>query len=332
MLPTIRKFDWGAKMKKRLTVGIGGILTALALIAVPGASAATEFGSNCTATAALPNGFIWQTGGAPTRPLPSAAPISGVITKWKIALTNEAMGITVPQQLKVVRPTGLPKQVQVIAESAFAGVVAGANAFETRLPVKAGDLLGLAGTTEIGGLYCESPFLEDRVGAATGNPPVGSTVTAAEEAGGLQLAAAAIIEPDADNDGFGDETQDKCPQSAATQAACPVAALSASATAKKGLVNVLVTSTVQAPVTVAGTVKLGGGKSAKPSGGTQTVAPGVLAKFTVPFPKKLKSKLKQLSRKHSLTLTLTITAPNVTGAVSTSTLKVKLKGQAKPKG
>jgi hypothetical protein len=33
-----------------------------------------------------------------------------------------------------------------------------------------------------------------------------------------------LIEPDADRDGFGDETQDKCPANAATQATCPVKA------------------------------------------------------------------------------------------------------------
>ena len=43
-------------------------------------------------------------------------------------------------------------------------------------------------------------------------------------AGGVAAARAniaAVLEPDADLDGFGDASQDLCPQSAATQAACP---------------------------------------------------------------------------------------------------------------
>jgi hypothetical protein len=36
--------------------------------------------------------------------------------------------------------------------------------------------------------------------------------------------ASAVIEPDADRDGFGDETQDRWPASAAAQGRCPAKA------------------------------------------------------------------------------------------------------------
>ncbi|HYG96770.1 MAG TPA: hypothetical protein VD741_06635 [Solirubrobacterales bacterium] len=160
---------------------------------------------------------------------------------------------------------------------------------------------------------------------------MGSTSTIAAEEGGLQNPIVVFVEPDADNDGFGDETQDQCPQSAAVQSPCPVIALSSSATAQKGLAQVLVTSNQQASVTVAGTVNLGKGKTAKLNGGTQIVAPGTIAKFTLLFTQRLKTKLKQLSRKRFLWLNLTSTAPNVVGPPTVSSLKVKLKGQAKPK-
>jgi hypothetical protein len=38
---------------------------------------------------------------------------------------------------------------------------------------------------------------------------------------GERLNLSAVVEPDADHDGFGDVSQDACPQSAATQTACP---------------------------------------------------------------------------------------------------------------
>lgn len=72
-----------------------------------------------------------------------------------------------------------------------------------------------------------------------------------------------MIEPDADGDGYGDETQDKCPQSALAQVACPVVKLSVSASAKKKQATILVTDDVPASVTVGGQVALGKGKKAK---------------------------------------------------------------------
>ena len=111
---------------------------------------------------------------------------------------------------------------------------------------------------------------------------------------------------------------------------CPVVTLGVSSTARKGLATVLVTSSFQAPVTVTGTVNLGKGKQAKLSGGTQIVAPGAIAKFTMLFPQNLKAKLKELLRKRFLTLNVLATAPNVVGAPTVTSLTAKLRGQKKP--
>ena len=62
------------------------------------------------------------------------------------------------------------------------------------------------------------------------------------------------------------------------------------------------------------------------SGGTQIVAPGSLAKFTVVFPAKLKAALKRLPSSKKLSLILTATAPGATAR----TLTVKVPGQLKP--
>jgi hypothetical protein len=303
----------------------------MSAIGAASASAATEFGDNCVANtsgkASVPTTLFALT--AAGDPLPLTAPSAGVITKWKFNLVSEAVGVTFPQTLKVLRQTA-PLNVQVLGEST-GNVTGGSNSFDTRIPVQAGDRLALFAATETYLLYCAVPGPENRLGAFEGAASVGSSASFKEVEAEARIPAAAVIEPDADNDGYGDETQDKCPQSAATQSACPVVALSASAVAKKGLVTVLITSNPQAPVTVAGTVKLGKGKSATLNGGTQVVAPGAIAKFNLLFPKALKAKLKQLSRKQSLTLNLTATAPNVVGSPTATSLKVKLKGQAKPK-
>jgi hypothetical protein len=314
---------------KRKFIGIAAAsLLAISAFGTTAASAATEFGDNCVADGAESSNSITIFAlTAPGNPLPLTAPSGGVITKWKSNLIPEP--ISVPQVLKVLRQTG-PTTVQIVGE-ASANIAGGSNTFDTRIPVQAGDRLGLFGPSEIGTLYCGLPGTETRIGLIEGSGGgVGSSATFVDGNAEARVPAAAIIEPDADNDGFGDETQDKCPESAAAQAPCPIVALGSSAVAKKGLATVLVTSNLQAPVSVSGTVKLGKGKTAKLSGGTQIVTPGTIAKFTLLFPQGVKAKLKELLRKQFLTLNVSVTAPNVFGPPSASNLKAKLRGQKKP--
>jgi len=313
---------------------------AISLLGATSASAATEVGNKCAGTESVGDFVLISLANAPGNPLPAAIPSSGVITRWSFSVAIPlSPEVTLSETLKVFRPAGVPKQFQVVGESTPQFVSPGAQTFSTRISVQAGDLIGAlaAASGATGTVFCDTGAPGDRVGAIPGTAPVGSTVTSGEEAEGLQNPIVVFVEPDADNDGYGDETQDKCPQNPAVQDACPIApviapvTLSTSSVAKRGLVTVLVTANTQAPVTVGGTVKLGKGKAAKLSGGTQVVVPGAIAKFTLLFPQKLKTKLRQLSPKRFLTLSLTTAAPNSAGAISTSELKVKLKGQAKPK-
>lgn len=315
---------------KNVFGGTATLVVAL-LIGVSPASAATEIGSDCQATSGAGGYTFVQlkrvSGGA----LPLAAPSAGVVTKWKV---NSGVPTAVGQKLQILRPTGNPNEFKTVAESAPATVSQGLNSFDTRLPIQAGDRPGIAGAP--GGsipapLYCSTGSAEDEMGALTPESTVGSTNTY-PPAPGLVAAVSAVVEPDADNDGFGDETQDGCPQSSALQIPCPVVSLSLSSIVKKGFARVLVTTNTEAPVKVVGTVKLGKGKKAKLSGGTQIVKPGTISKFTVIFPGSLKSKLRELSRKQSLSLTFKATATNAAGARTVKRLKAKIRGQKNPTG
>jgi hypothetical protein len=53
-----------------------------------------------------------------------------------------------------------------------------------------------------------------------------------------------------------------------------------------------------------------------------------VARFTLKFPKKLKKRLEELTRKQSLQLKVTASATDLVGRVSTDKLSVRLKGQA----
>jgi len=306
---------------RRLATGLVAIAAMLAAVSPSSALASTEFGDNCVANQATEFYGLFEIS-APGNPLPTAAPTAGVITKWKVNLIPAP--VTVPTTLKVVRVGA--GTLLVVGESSGT-VVSGANVFNARIPVQAGDRLGIYGPGEIGTLYCTTGGEEAQFGLFVGATPAGGSSPFETGTSNLRVPMAAILEPDADNDGYGDESQDGCPQSAAFQTPCPPVALSTSKQVRKGSVVIFVTTDTAAPVTVKGVVNLGKGKKAKLNGGTKSLTPGTLGKFTLKFSKALKAKLKELSSKKSLTLKATATGTSVSGAVTTKVVKAKLKGQ-----
>jgi hypothetical protein len=320
-------------MKRLVVVGVLSAVAVVALVGSATASAATEFGDNCDANKVLPTSIpaTLFASTAAGDPLSLTAPSAGVITRWTLNL-SPVEAASFAQTLRVLHPTG-PNTVQVVGE-ATQTVTGGSNSFETRIPVQAGDRLGLSGVGAEAILYCEQSGPKNLLNVFENTGGVGSTgiiKTENQPEAEARVPVFAVIEPDADGDGYGDETQDKCPTNASTQGPCPTPTtlmpitLSVSPSVKRGSVTVIVTSSAQATVTVAGTANLGKGKPAKLSGGTQVVVPALLAKFTVPFPSTLKSKLKHLSRSKSLPLKLEATA---SGAATTD-VTVKVKGQMK---
>jgi hypothetical protein len=303
------------------------VATAALLVFVPPAVAATQAGNQCIGNRSAENTTLFGAANAPGNPLPASVPVNGVITSWALNIVPIPSGL-LSQALKVIRPTGAPNQYQVIGESAQGFLNSGVNTFQTRIPVHAGDRFGSFGFAEGQGfgLYCETTNPGDRAGVLLGNPPLNSIVTSAGEEGNLQVPIVVSVEPDADGDGFGDETQDKCPLSAAVQTECPAVSVEASKIVKKGSVVILVTVSSPAPVKVTGTVKLGG-KKVELSAPKRNLAPGKLGRFTLSFPSKLKSKLEELSSRQSLKLKVVAAATNIAGVVSKDKLKVKLKGQ-----
>jgi hypothetical protein len=325
---------------------VAGVMVSAALVFSGVASAATTVGNSCVPNQAIEvNAMVVGLAKDPSNPLPIAIPSPGVITSWTFNGEAIPAGVAFEAQLKVLRPTGVPKEFTVVGETPLTPTVTGSNSFSTRIPVQSGDLLAEAGlatngvASEPAVQFCKGLGAAEVIGATGTNGTLGTPVMIFEEESELGVPVTAAVEPDADGDGYGDETQDKCPTDASTQGPCPVKAapttpappapitLSESGAAKKGLVTVTVTASAQADVTVAGSVKLGKGKTMKLSGGTQTVTPGNLAKFTVPFPAKLKTALKQMPKSKKLTLSLAASAPGAT----TTNLTVKVPGQMKLK-
>ncbi|MBS1892899.1 MAG: hypothetical protein JST59_16510 [Actinobacteria bacterium] len=322
-------------MKKRLSVALAAAVAATALVTANSASAATVFGSGCTANQ-ITDGAIWvSTGHAPTNTLPVTAPFSGVITEWtvntNIAVESEGKLVgefprVLQQRLLVLRAEG--ELFKVIGEAAGGPLnLKGSNTYNARVPVQAGDYLGIAGNPFTA--WCETKEPGDTYAAATGGTPVGS-VFRVERSSGLQVPITARIEPDADGDGYGDETQDQCPQSAAYQTPCPVVTVSSLSLTHPKAVTVYISSSLSAPIAVTGVVKLGKGKTATLTAPGQTVAPGTLGRFNLALTKPVLKTLKALTTKKALTMTVSASATNVTGTPSTATSKVKLRGQREP--
>lgn len=265
-------------------------------------------------------------------PLPTAAPSAGVITSWKVNLTAEVGPLVVPQTLSVLRADATAKTAQVIG-SATANVPGGAQQFPTRIPIQAGDRLAISGPEPLGTLYCEEAG-GATLGFIPGTAPVGSTAPYGELPTEARIPVSALVEPDADNDGFGDETQDKCPGAAAVQTECPVAILDTFSVPKKRAITVVVSSTVTGPVTLSAKARLPkAGKGTASTSAvaafrpvTRTVTVGTLSRFTLKIPANLRAALSNLSKGKSVKVKITASATNIAGQLSRDVSRLKLKG------
>jgi hypothetical protein len=160
-------------------------------------------------------------------PYSGGAPVGGVITKFRIRAFGEGgAAATVTFRLADISRPDPQNQNTAVATLAGEGptvTIPASNALETpilefpaRVTVKQGNHLALDGTNVWATVnnsgdkfsYVFKPPL------VAGQGPRGSTDATGE------LLVQADIEPDADGDGFGDETQDGCPSQPTTQGAC----------------------------------------------------------------------------------------------------------------
>jgi hypothetical protein len=202
-------------------------LAAAAALALPAsASGAVAIGSNLADSASGTNGpngcDTVCTGTNLVLPATSraagglTAPSDGVVVRWRAKSGSSGN----PIALRVLHPAGgSPSRFTGMGTSDSRQTVSGISAlFPTQLPIRAGDSVGL------------DPRNTALVWAATPGATVlywsftngftdglkdGSTGDGGSQA--LELMVQAVIEPDADKDRFGDETQDGCPGDAARQ-------------------------------------------------------------------------------------------------------------------
>jgi hypothetical protein len=196
------------------------VLAATALMSAPaGAGAATQVGQTFTPDSADTEnpcfgGFTFIQSTSPSGQY--AVPTAGVITSWSFAADSS------PPQLKfkVGRSAG-GEDLSIVGESALETPTPDQlNTYPARIAVQPGDFLGIY-TNTTGDCVQHSVGYDYQVavGDQTPGPPVFfGNVPGAD----TQFDISAIVEPDADQDGFGDETQDQCLGSPGPQNGCPV--------------------------------------------------------------------------------------------------------------
>jgi hypothetical protein len=195
-------------MRRRLA--LASVLAALGPVAA--AHAVTTVGSDLDPAKAATQSFCATPctafGGDGTTDAPSAvAPSDGVVVRWRVR-----SGSSATLALDALRSAGTDSYVSA-ATTDDQAVQAGTTTIPVRLPVKAGDILGLdmnggakvAATATSTAVYVFNPPL------FPGSP---------NKLPGRELLMNADIEPDVDGDGYGDETQDLCPGDPTRHTAC----------------------------------------------------------------------------------------------------------------
>jgi hypothetical protein len=312
------------------------------MLGTSNASAAVEVGSDCMANDGEGGSHFVPLAKAVGSPMPLAAPFDGVATHWTVRKGASLAALSGPERLEVYRPTGVASQVQLVALG-DEGVVAGElNSFETRIPVRAEDRFSAFATSSgMGTLFCKTGNSQDIIGIGSEPLAVGDVpklLTGTE----YQVPVSVTIEPDADGDGYGDESQDGCPTIGTYQAPCAAVELRASSRVRKGAILLLVDASAAASVQVDGQVSWRIRQRRREraaqwkrkrrivirlSGGTQQVAPGTTARFRIPLPQRVQRRLKALGRKVALKATIASVATDPAGQVTTDRLEVRLRGR-----
>jgi hypothetical protein len=155
-----------------------------------------------------------------------SSPSDGVVVRWRIRSEGDADVADEPVRLKVVRDVGGGGYMGVSTSASRtiseAGPTARTFTFPTRQPITMGDLVALDLDSDHQNLIIRA-LSQTGVTSARWQPSLLDGQERAPEIFGPpgdEHLFNADVEPDADGDGFGDETQDQCSTDASTQGPC----------------------------------------------------------------------------------------------------------------
>ena len=205
-------------------VFVAGIVAAVMLVGSSVASAATTLGQTLAPGTCSAETYI-QTASPPGGPS-YTAPFGGVITQWSYQ-SDSTPPPTV--RLKVAQDFG-GGTIKIVAESAVENIAPSTlNTYQSRISMPAGTDLGeyIANDCSQSDATYTDYYADTDLGVGTTSPSFTQEH--------LQQDISAVLEPDADHDGYGDETQDGCPQQTDTHAACNTSVTVAATPGKKSV-------------------------------------------------------------------------------------------------
>lgn len=198
-------------------------VAAMAAALLPGSAPAENaspygIGGECEANAVVPSRTMLVVGNSDS-PYTEIVPRGGdsVITMWSVEAGRELASL--PLRLEVYEPSGEPGEYKKSGESRMetVGPFLG-NVFQTRIPVEGGEHVGLYGPQ--GTFVCtgeeKAVSLRSEGGGEIGETRLFTTETE------IGTPVGARVEPDRDGDGFGDQTQDRCHETASRGSDCPI--------------------------------------------------------------------------------------------------------------
>ena len=317
-----RRKDNAARLIKPLLALLAPAAGIGAAVAIAAAGSSTELGGTTDAPVTVFGRPVLQLSTTPGSS--SYTTPDGVLTSWRYHSGPTAAGL----RLVLFTHENTPHVYKAVASTDTKATAPNTGyEFNERIPVKQGYILGLSPSNDYIGIPAASG---DVVDFFTFDVPVGDTSTATATGPALRVNVAATIEPDADNDGFGDKSQDRCPTQAATHDACSNKFSFGRLKHKRSR------GTATLPVTVpgAGTLSVGGkgvvgkrlARALKAPAGRAVSAAG-----TVKLLIKAKGKAKRkLNSKGKVVVKAKVTYTPTDGAPNSKTPKVKLtkKGRA----
>lgn len=287
----------------RLSGALVSAFATLAIVCSSTAAAATTVGATFPPTPDLCSDTILQTASPNGQ---YTVPFSGVLTSW----SYQAGAAPPLVNFKVARSEG-GNQFTIIGDSGQTSQGPSLlNNHPIRIPVRVGDVIGAYGTGA--GTPCRFSTSYD-AHRALGDRPAGDTTTYSPVAG-IQIDIAAGLEPDADSDDFGDESQDKCVGTPGTANGCP-STVTIDRLKQKGNTKVKVSVTVPG----AGTVAVGSP--------TDRILASKAAKGLKAVTRTLTATSKQ-----QLVLTLKLTKAAIAKLADAGKLKLKVKAVYTPVG
>lgn len=147
---------------------------------------------------------------------PVAAQQDGVITSWSYQAGPNVEGTL---RLKMFRPLG-GDDYRVVGSDQLRNPSADAlNTYPVRIPVREGDKIGVNKSGVPVASNVSAP--EESFATLSGADLADGSSASFTRGNGRRIDLSAVLEADADGDGFGDTSQDLCPTDPSTQGQCP---------------------------------------------------------------------------------------------------------------